>query len=59
LLRPAPNDALRLWPVSRRVNRTGQVDDTGLIELVVEARLAASEHVRYASDRFGLLRRGK
>jgi putative SOS response-associated peptidase YedK len=32
LLRPAPDDTLRLWPVSRRVNRTGNVDDPTLIE---------------------------
>jgi putative SOS response-associated peptidase YedK len=32
VLRPAPNDALRLWPVSRRVNRPGQEDDASLIE---------------------------
>jgi SOS response associated peptidase (SRAP) len=27
LLRPAPNDLLRLWPVSKRVNMSGQGDD--------------------------------
>lgn len=27
LLQPAANDVLRLWPVSRRVNRSGQHDD--------------------------------
>jgi putative SOS response-associated peptidase YedK len=32
LLRPAPDDRLRLWPVSKRVNRTGNVDDPTLIE---------------------------
>jgi putative SOS response-associated peptidase YedK len=31
-LRPASNDRLRLWPVSKRVNRTGNVDDLTLIE---------------------------
>jgi len=36
LLRPAPSDSLRLWPVSRRVNRTGQADDPSLIEPVTE-----------------------
>jgi putative SOS response-associated peptidase YedK len=36
LLRPGPNEVLRLWPVSRRVNRTGQADDPGLIEPVAE-----------------------
>jgi putative SOS response-associated peptidase YedK len=34
LLRPAPDDRLRLWPVSKRVNRTGNVDDPALIEQV-------------------------
>jgi putative SOS response-associated peptidase YedK len=27
LLRPAPNDLLRMWPVSTRVNATGRGDD--------------------------------
>ena len=27
LLRPAAKDRLRMWPVSRRVNRTGRGDD--------------------------------
>jgi putative SOS response-associated peptidase YedK len=27
LLRPAPEDRLRMWPVSRRVNKTGTGDD--------------------------------
>ena len=27
LLRPADDDRLRMWPVSRRVNRTGRGDD--------------------------------
>jgi len=36
LLRPAPSEALRLWPVSRRVSRTGQADDPSLIEPVAE-----------------------
>jgi len=27
LLRPAPNDLLRMWPVSKRVNKTGVGDD--------------------------------
>ena len=34
LLRPAPDDTMRLWPVSKRVNRTGSVDDPTLIEKV-------------------------
>jgi putative SOS response-associated peptidase YedK len=37
LLRPAPSDALHLWPVSRRVNRTSQADDPRLIEPLAEA----------------------
>ena len=27
LLRPAPNDLLRMWPVSKRVNVSGRGDD--------------------------------
>jgi putative SOS response-associated peptidase YedK len=27
LLEPAPEDRLRMWPVSRRVNKTGSGDD--------------------------------
>ena len=34
LLRPAPDDRLRLCPLSKRVNRTGNVDDPTLIEEV-------------------------
>jgi hypothetical protein len=30
----APEDCLRLWPVSKRVNRTGNVHDSTLIEEV-------------------------
>jgi hypothetical protein len=33
LLKPAADDALRMWPVSQRVNRTRDgADDLGLIE---------------------------
>ena len=36
LLRPAPNDFLRMWPVSKRVNVSGRGDDDpSLIEAVV------------------------
>jgi putative SOS response-associated peptidase YedK len=31
VLHPAPEDRLRVWPVSRRVNRTGGGDDPALI----------------------------
>ena len=34
LVRPAPDDPLRLWPVSKRVNRTRNVDDLTLIEQI-------------------------
>jgi putative SOS response-associated peptidase YedK len=35
LLRPAPNDLLRIWPVSTRVNATGRGDDDpSLVERV-------------------------
>jgi hypothetical protein len=30
-LRPTAEDRLRMWPVSRRVNRTGGGDDPALI----------------------------
>jgi putative SOS response-associated peptidase YedK len=32
LLKPAPDDAMRMWPVSRRVNKPGNGDDPSLIE---------------------------
>ena len=32
LLKPAPEDALRMWPVSRRVSKSGNGDDPTLIE---------------------------
>jgi putative SOS response-associated peptidase YedK len=34
LLRPASDDRLRLWPVSKRVNRTGNADNPTLIEKI-------------------------
>jgi putative SOS response-associated peptidase YedK len=34
LLKPAPEDALRMWPVSRRVSKPGNGDDATLIEPV-------------------------
>ena len=34
LPRPAPDDALRMWPVSRRVSKSGNSDDPSLIEPV-------------------------
>lgn len=34
LLKPAPEDALRAWPVSRRVNRGGNDADPTLIDAV-------------------------
>src|SRR6266852_1823590 len=34
LLKPAPNDALRMWPVARRVSKPGNGDDPSLIEPV-------------------------
>ena len=35
LLKPAADDRLCMWPVSRRVNRTGGADDPALIEEIV------------------------
>jgi putative SOS response-associated peptidase YedK len=41
LLRPAPNDLLRIWPVSTRVNATGRGDDDpSLIEPVEDDAIA-------------------
>jgi hypothetical protein len=37
LLRPAPNDLLRMWPVSRQVNTTGRGDDDPSLIEPVEA----------------------
>jgi hypothetical protein len=31
LLRPAADDRLRMWPVSRRVNRAGSGDDDPML----------------------------
>jgi putative SOS response-associated peptidase YedK len=43
LLRPAPNDLLRLWPVSKRVNASGRGDDDpGLTEPVEDEAIATS-----------------
>jgi putative SOS response-associated peptidase YedK len=43
LLRPAPNDLLRMWPVSKRVNVSGRGDDDpSLIECVGDDAIADS-----------------
>jgi putative SOS response-associated peptidase YedK len=43
LLRPAPNDILRMWPVLKRVNVSGRGDDDpGLIEPVEDEAIATS-----------------
>jgi len=43
LLRPAPNDLLRMWPVSKRVNVSGRGDDDpGLIARVEDEAIARS-----------------
>jgi putative SOS response-associated peptidase YedK len=42
LLRPAPNDLLRMWPVSKRVNASGRGDDDpSLIEPAEGEAIAA------------------
>jgi putative SOS response-associated peptidase YedK len=38
LLRPAAEDRLRMWPVSRRVNKTGTGDDDPTLLDEVAAR---------------------
>jgi putative SOS response-associated peptidase YedK len=47
LLRPTPNDLLRMWPVSKRVNVSGRGDDDpSLVEVVEDgapANLPAAE----------------
>ena len=41
LLRPAPNDLLRMWPVLKRVNASGRGDDDpSLIEAVEDDAVA-------------------
>ena len=43
LLRPAPNDLLRMWPVSKRVNVSGRGDDDpSLIEPVEDKAIATN-----------------
>ncbi len=43
LLRPAPNDLMRMWPVSKRVNVSGRGDDDpSLIEPVEDEAIATS-----------------
>ncbi len=43
LLRPAPNDLLRMWPVSKRVNVSGRgEDDPSLIEPVEDEAIGTS-----------------
>jgi putative SOS response-associated peptidase YedK len=41
LLKPAREDALRMWPVSKRVNKVGNADDPSLIDPVVLASAAS------------------
>jgi putative SOS response-associated peptidase YedK len=41
ILRPAPNDLLRMWPVSNRVNVSGRGDDDpSLIEPIEDGAVA-------------------
>ena len=40
LLKPAPEDRLRIWPVSRRVNKSGTGDDDPTLIEKVSAELA-------------------
>jgi putative SOS response-associated peptidase YedK len=43
LLRPAPNDILRMWPVSKQVNASGRGDDNpNLVEPVEDEAIATS-----------------
>jgi putative SOS response-associated peptidase YedK len=46
LLRPAPNDLLRMWPVSKRVNASGRGDDDpSLIEPAEDEAIRACHMV--------------
>ena len=50
LLRPAPNDLLRMWPVSKRVNVSGRGDDDpSLIEPVEHEAIATANADRLSS----------
>jgi hypothetical protein len=50
LLKPAPNDLLRKWPVSRRVNSSrASDDDPTLIEEITMASHSSYSNVRYAA----------
>ncbi len=42
LLRPAPNDLLRMWPVSKRVNVSGRGDDDPSLDEPVEGEAIAT-----------------
>jgi len=45
LLKPAPEDALRMWPISKRVSKPGNGDDPSLIEPVtLESRAPGLLH---------------
>jgi putative SOS response-associated peptidase YedK len=43
LLKPAPEDALRMWPVSKRVSKPGNTDDATLMEPVALHSTASEE----------------
>jgi len=40
LLKSAPEDTLRMWPVSKRVSKPGNADDASLIEPIALAPAA-------------------
>jgi hypothetical protein len=44
LLRPAPNDLLARWPVSKRVNSSRASDDDGSL-IAIEGSVATSEEI--------------
>jgi putative SOS response-associated peptidase YedK len=45
LLKPAPEDALRMWPVSKRVSKPGNTDDATLIEPIALRPAAPAQGV--------------
>jgi len=52
MLRPAADDKLRMWPVSRRVNKTGTGDDDpAIIDEVAALSIRTAGHVMNGATR--------
>jgi putative SOS response-associated peptidase YedK len=53
MLRSAPNDLLRMWPVSIRVNKSGQGDDDpGLIEAIEDEVIGGAKSPAFVRHRW-------